>query len=979
MTAAERPGARLSPEAKVLGLSALLAALAAVLVIAVPIPIGSLRPPFEIPWWGFVPAILAAEGLMLHIELRNQTHSFNLSEIPLVVGFFFAAPWAVVLGRLGGHLAYRLFVSRQAAIKIVFNLSSFAAESAVALFLFHHMSDGRSPLSPVSWAVVLLAVVVADFISMSAVTTAIRWTGGGTDVSSVMVTGMLTAGLNTCLALLAAIVLWTTPWAFFLFATIVLVVGIVFRRHVTLRQRYSSLQMLYGFTQTVGASLKAEAVTEDLLAEARKLLRAGVAELVLLDEETGLPALRLSSQDAPSENEEWAPVPGLDREAVWAGMVNTRQPVCIPRTTRHADSISYLTRMGVSDCMLAPLVADDRLIGAIMVANRLTNVSTFDLADLQVFATLANHASVALENGRLVEQLRQEADERRHEARHDSLTGLPNRVMFVQRVAEMASGPHSRKGDRAGIMLMDLDRFKLVNDTLGHHHGDLLLQQVSKRLTTALRTEDTVARLGGDEFAILLPRVQSADEVMQTAARLVAALEQPFQIEELSVDIGASVGVAMFPEHGRDATTLLQRADVAMYEAKDSERSIAMYSTERDQNSRERLAMATELRQAINNGEIEVYYQPKARLADGVVVGAEALVRWHHPTRGLVGPSEFVPVAEQTGLITALTLTVLRRALEQSREWQQAGHLISVSVNLAVRSLLDTDLPDQIEALLTEIGVPSDRLALEITESSVMADPTRTIAVLHRLAALGVTLSVDDFGTGYSSLSYLRRLPVHEVKIDQSFVFRIGTDAKDAAIVQSVVELGHNLGLRIVAEGVEDRLSWDLLRRMGCDEAQGHYLTKPIPAALLTKWLVASEAETSRLAAEPEESASTTPKPSVLVVDDDRTLRQVVCHMLDLSGRYAVREAADGWEAILMARRHQPDVILLDLTMPRMSGMDALGSIRAVAPRSRVIVLSATDDHDLVRAVSAAGAVSFVDKAEGLAFLQDQVELALAS
>jgi len=274
-----------------------------------------------------------------------------------------------------------------------------------------------------------------------------------------------------------------------------------------------------------------------------------------------------------------------------------------------------------------------------------------------------------------------------------------------------------------------------------------------------------------------------------------------------------------------------------MYEAKGAGHPVMLYSPERDNYSPKRLTMAAELRQALADGDIVVYHQPKARLSDGMIIGTEALVRWRHPTQGLIGPDEFIPLAEQTGLIEPLTFFVLKSALEQCRQWNDAGHDINVAVNLSVRSLLDPDLSSRVEALLAETGVPGSHLTLEITESGVMADPDRAIALLERLAATGVKLSVDDFGTGYSSLSYLRRLPVHEVKVDRSFVFRMATDPSDATIVQSIIELGHNLGLRTVAEGVEDQISWELLRGMGCDVAQGYLLSKPIPAQALTRWM----------------------------------------------------------------------------------------------------------------------------------------------
>ena len=936
---------------------------------------GHLNPPFVIPWWAFAPAIMAAEGLMFHIERKTETHSFNLSEIPLVIGFFFASPWAVIAGRLLGQLAYRVIVRRQAPIKIMFNISSFWAETAVAMFLFRELAEHTSPLSPASWLVILAAVVTADLVSMVAVTWVIHWTGGESELKSVFATGLLTAGVNTGLSILAAIILWSSPWAFLLLCLVIVSFTVLYRKYLALSQRYSGLQMLYGFTQMVGASLKAEAVTEEVLAEARKLLRSRRAEIVLLDERNTGCAYRLVSQDGDgSSPAEPLDVPAVDEEVVWNDVIVRNTPTLIARGTRNPVELSFLAKVGAADCMIAPLLSEEKVVGAIMVADRQSNLTSFDEADLKLFATLANHASVAFENGRLVERLRKEAEERRHEALHDSLTGLPNRALFAEKIAGLADRASGRQG--AAVMLMDLDRFKEVNDTLGHHNGDLLLQEVATRLVASLRPCDTVARLGGDEFAILLPRAGSTEQVVKAASRIVEALKQPFQLEGLRVDIGASIGVASYPEHGHEAAALLQRADVAMYQAKSSDQPIVLYAPESDHNTPERLTLAADLRHALTDDQIEIYYQPKARLADGAVVGVEALLRWNHPTRGMVGPAEFVPVAEQSGLITPLTMRILRAALNHVKEWSQAGYELHVSVNLALRSLLDTDMPGQVEALLLEIGVPSERLTLEITESSVMADPPRTIAVLERLAALGVRLSVDDFGTGYSSLSYLRRLPVNEVKIDQSFVLRMASEPTDAAVVRSIIELSHNLGLSTVAEGVEDAVSWDMLRQFGCDEVQGYHLSRPMHSSLFGQWLSSVQRPAPRTT--PATQLPDTSK-SVLVVDDDWIVRDLVSQMLDDSGTYEVYVAKDGWEAIAQARLYQPDVIILDLAMPRMSGLDALPNIQAVAPGTRVVVLSSTDDAHLAETMVEKGATAFVDKVFGLELLPQQVALALAS
>lgn len=834
-----RPAKRRHSRSRVIALSVVLAAVAAVALVRSSMTVTGPAP-FIIPWWGFVPVFVLTEALIFHIEVRNEAHSFSLSELPLVLGLFFAAPWSVVVGRVVGHLIFLGLVRRQALLKLAFNLSLFAAETAVAIYFFRLISGGADPTRPLSWLAIFAGVLIADTLSMFAVTAAIRWHGGHTKFSSVLQTGGLTAVVNTSLSVVAVILLWVSPWAMAFFVMIAVTVALAYRGYAGLAQRLASLQLLYDFTRMVGSSVRAEAVMDNVLAEARNLLRAARAEVILLEAGPGASGHRLVNQDAAPDDvlpAEPADLAGLEGEWVWRQVVVERRPVVIPRTTRDGNRQSFLEKLNLRDCIVAPLLSEGEVVGTIMVANRTSEVSTFDDDDLQLFATLANHASVAFQNGRLMDQLRKEAEERRYEALHDSLTGLANRSLFLQKVAEM--GSHAGDGGRelAGVLLMDLDRFKEVNDTLGHHSGDRLLCEVAARLNSALRREDTISRLGGDEFAILLRHLDSVEQAVATAARIAQDLERPFALDDISVDVGVSIGIAISPDHGTDASSLLQRADIAMYQAKTMNKGAVLYSPESDDHSTKRLALAADLRRALGEGELIVYHQPKARLCDGVVTGTEALVRWRHPQHGLIGPDEFIPVAEKTGLISPLTLLVLGKALDQCQLWRQAGYEMGVSVNLAVRSLLDADLTDHVSAALEAADVPPSALTLEITESGVMADPTRTITVLEELAASGVRISVDDFGTGYSSLSYLRRLPVHEVKVDRTFVFRLASDASDASIVQSIVELGHNLGLKTVAEGVEDQLSWDMLRSLGCDEAQGYFLSRPVPASTITDWL----------------------------------------------------------------------------------------------------------------------------------------------
>jgi diguanylate cyclase (GGDEF)-like protein len=418
----------------------------------------------------------------------------------------------------------------------------------------------------------------------------------------------------------------------------------------------------------------------------------------------------------------------------------------------------------------------------------------------------------------------------------DDLTGLANRRAFYDRVHAALEGPRAGTGETT-LLVIDLDRFKELNDTLGHYAGDLLLHQVGPRLIDAVPDADTVARLGGDEFAVLLLGEMGEARARRAAVAIKHTLEQSFEVDGVTVHVEASIGIALSPEHGDETGPLLQRADTAMYRAKALRSGHEVYNAEEDGHSRDRLALLGELRDAIDRDELVVLYQPKADMRSARVNGAEALVRWQHPRRGLLLPQDFLPMAEQTTLMRPLTLFVLATALRQARTWHDAGRPFTIAVNLAAPNLFDLDLPGDVSRLLAETGVDPRFLVLEITENIVMTDPIRAIAVLRELRALGVELSLDDFGTGYSSLAYLKKLAVAELKIDKSFVMHMADDEDDATIVRSTVELARNLNLRIVAEGVEDERSWRALEAMGCAVAQGYFLSKPVSAAQFDAWL----------------------------------------------------------------------------------------------------------------------------------------------
>ena len=435
-----------------------------------------------------------------------------------------------------------------------------------------------------------------------------------------------------------------------------------------------------------------------------------------------------------------------------------------------------------------------------------------------------------------VRRSRKRAEERlAHLAYHDALTDLPNRVLLHDRLTQAMLGYH-REAQPLALMVLDLDNFKAINDSLGHQAGDRVLQQIAARLRAGLRDTDTVARLGGDEFALLLPHTDLTG-AESAAAKILQRLAAPYLLDDRSLVVGASVGLAVFPQHSTVADTLLQQADIAMYAAKNGGVGVAVYSADRDRQAHRRLHVISDLREAIDRDHFACHYQPIVNLATGGIAALEALARWQHPSQGLLPPSEFIELAEQTGLIEPLTLLLLDKALA---EWSGGDAVaIPIAVNLSARHLRDPSLAARIDAILNARGLSPSRLILEITENFIMSDPVRSIATLTRLHEMGVTLALDDFGTGYSSLSYLRRLPLDELKIDRSFVMALVTEGD--AIVRATIDLAHNLGLTVVAEGVESIAIYDRLRDLGCDAGQGLFIAAPQPCAVVKAWTAGRE------------------------------------------------------------------------------------------------------------------------------------------
>ncbi len=790
-----------------------------------------------IPWWALAVAFALTESAVLHVQVRTEAQTVSISELPLVVGLFFADPTDLLLGRLLGSLAVLVLVRRSSLLKTAFNTALVAAETMVALSVFTVLAGGGTSVDPRQWGAAFAAALLANAVGAVALGLVIGIYEGGTTLRSLAteaVTGQLFAPGVVVLAMLAVICLDAGARNGWMVAAGAVVFALFYRRYSSLYDRHVSLERLYEFSQAVGRSAEKDEVVGLVLAEVRALLTSDEARLVILVGDHRDERVRFTMgedgtfvQQSPGEQ---SPADWVEEEVLTGG-----RPVMLSRRTRDRNRRSWLTANAVRDAIAVPLQGDDGVVGMLLVGERLGEVRTYDRGDVLLLETVANHASIALQKGQLIEQLQ-------HDALHDALTGLPNRTLFQRRL-EAALAP-TRRTDRRGtgsdrstsvaVIILDLDGFKDVNDTLGHHQGDLVLIQVAERLARSLRGGELVARLGGDEFAVLLPSA-GRQESVRTCDRIIAELQEPLRMDSVQFEVNASFGIAHNVDRLLDGASLMKRADLAMYEAKKSGQRICEYTPGNEGTGARRLALATELRSAITAGDIAVHVQPQQDVLTGEVHSLEALARWTHQELGFVSPVEFIPVAERSGLIGPLTAAVLDISLGAAAQWSH--HAVSVAVNLSPRSLLDPSLVPTVRAALTRWGVPPGLLVLEITEGAVMTDPDRAIDVLGQLDQLGVRLSIDDFGTGYSSLSYLKQLPVHEVKIDRSFVTGLADSAEDLAIVRSVISLGSNLGLDIVAEGVEDQATYDLLAALGCTKIQGWHVARPMPVDDVSAWL----------------------------------------------------------------------------------------------------------------------------------------------
>ena len=584
------------------------------------------------------------------------------------------------------------------------------------------------------------------------------------------------------------------------------------------------------FTAPARAPLDQQQMIQLAISRARTILRAEGAEITVARGQLAVRESCGSSDGGPT-----LPAPG---DLLWERAFAKNGVVSVGPGARDAALLEYLRPFNVSTLMAVPLAQNGERIGMFCVRDRAIGSPGFSPQDTALFATMADHLSTVLHGFRLAEHLHQASDEHARLATIDALTGLPNRGGLAQRLGTLCDSLETDSPTTAALITLDLNRFKEVNSALGHETGDALIIGVADQVRMSVPRSAVVSRLGGDEFAVLVKDISSADDAFAMALRVQHAVRTEHRVADLCLQVDCAIGVVLIPDHGVDPSTLMRRADVAMYVAKQSpEGAIEFFDPTEEERSARHASLVRDLRVAIDEDVLTVHYQPKADAQNGRVVGVEALVRWQHPKLGSIPPDEFVGLAEYSGLIGPLTNLVLRHALRQCQQWQVAGLAVHVAVNLSARSLRESDLADSISGFLDAATLAPEHLTLEITEGEYVQDSPLARQALADLHALGVKVSIDDFGTGYSSLSYLARLTADEVKIDKSFITNLTTNDSGAAIVRAVVELARELKLKVVAEGVEDQATWDILRDIGVDTIQGYFLSRPLTGEKLGTWM----------------------------------------------------------------------------------------------------------------------------------------------
>ncbi len=775
---------------------------------------------------------IISEPLVFHVEARNEAVSFSPSDIPLALGLLTLSPLVLVLVRVVAATIALIRWRRPPPFKLALNLAAFTVETVVAVVVFRAVIDWTAidvgaGVGPILWVDLMAALLIGLIAGGVTIATAIAFFEGSflERVRKEFSHSYLFYLPGAVLGASTTIPYLVEPWLVLVFVLPAPLVWLVLRSHGSLMHRFVDLSQIHAFSSQVGRSTHLTDIADTAVREISGHLRAATVALVVYDEAGRMVEAGVGNRDLLDV------LPAGPDDGLWHSDLRTGDLFAVDGAMDDRLARS-LCEAGFANAVVAPLADEEEPIGLLVVADRQGAVKHFDGHDLERLRPLSQQLTVAVRKGQLHVQIQ-------HKALHDRLTGLPNRAYFDAWVGQHLGA----SGQPAALMMIDLDRFKEVNDTLGHHAGDQLLIEVTARLRAALGDAEIAARFGGDEFAVFIPHDREA-EVVALAESISDALEEPIALNDTTVAIAGSIGIAVAPQHGADSDSLLRRADMAMYEAKRCHERFALFRPEFEGSDSARLALLGDLREALHEGSLAVYFQPQMDLRSRVVHSVEALARWRHPVHGEIAPDVFVQVAEQAGLIARMTQRVLDEALDAVRHWLDRGQEIGVAVNVSAQSLVNEDLPRVIDVALRQAGVPPQLLTLEITEGAMIGDSSRTKSVLEQLDRLGVKISVDDFGTGYSSMVNLRHLPISELKIDRSFVSEMLVGANDRVIVNSAIDLGHNLGMQVVAEGVESDEVEAELRALGCDLVQGYGICRPLPLEELDAFLTSMATRT---------------------------------------------------------------------------------------------------------------------------------------
>ncbi|HEU5224442.1 MAG TPA: EAL domain-containing protein [Actinomycetota bacterium] len=824
----------LTPAVRVRAFTAAIAVVAVLLYLGVVRDLPALPVPFTIPWPLAALGFYLGETNVVEVHFLRERHSFSLSELPGIVGLFFLTPQDYVLACVVG-IGFALLSDRaQSNVKRAFNLAQFSLAAMVALIIFHLIAAPATPPGPREWFAAFAAAAATSALEATLVATAISLSGGAPQfrqLPNMLSFSEMVAMANASLATLAVMVLWVDPRSIILLAVPTLIVFVAYRAYMREREKHERLELLYESSRLLHYAPELDSAIGALLDHARRMFRAERAELLLFPDPAGESAVR-SSSGAVAGPETMVPLTIPTDDPLRARTAIESRPFF------GRPNGNWTTEPGrVDEAMIGPLIGENGVFGALTVVNRLGEGASFEADDLRLLETVANQAAVALENGQLEQSLAELSrlkEELRHQAYHDSLTGLPNRPAFVEEVERRIASPKesSEEGLPPVVVFLDLDDFKIVNDTLGHAAGDQLLIGVADRIGQQLRPGDMLARFGGDEFALLPATGSSVADALSMTQRIIAGLELPFHLQGTDVLVGCSAGISAVKGDAR-VDEVLRNADVAMYRAKaDGKHRAEVFDPTMHRSIVERHALSSDLGRSVSRGELAVHYQPIVTLATGQIIGVEALVRWNHPERGAIDPTEFIRLAEDTGTILSLGRSVLRTSTRQVVEWHTRPGLesLGLSVNLSPLQLQHPGFIDEVAAEIREAGIEASDLTFEMTETAMFRDIGATIVALEALRDLGVRIAMDDFGTGYSSLAYLRRFPVDSLKIARELIAApTESDDREAwAFARAIIALGKSLGLPIVAEGIETPEQLRVLRRLGCGLGQGYLFGRPV-------------------------------------------------------------------------------------------------------------------------------------------------------